>query len=499
MIRHEVFWPPFVLILSALLVSLFFPQKFHEVITEANQWVLKWFGWLFSYTALALFLICCLLLFSPVSKIKLGGANAEPFFNRWKWFAIILCTTIATGILFWSTSEPLYHFTSPPVSKAIEAGSREAAVFALSTLFLHWSFTPYAIYAVPAVIFALAYYNSGSSFSLTGMLRPLMNKPLKAGSILDIISLYALVLGMSASLGAGIMMVSGGIDRYLMVDNKNLLLLLVTLLIVLTFVISAATGLFRGIKYLSLINMVIFIILIVYVGINSQWSYLTDIVPSAFKDYILNFFEKSLFTGNAVNDPWPKEWSVFYWANWMAWAPITALFLGRIAKGRTVREFLIFNWILPSLFALVWMSVFGGNILAYENMDGGISEVLHSNGPDSVIYALFEKLPLHQLIIPFFIFLIYISYVTAADSNTEAIGGLCTKDFLADMLRPLLGAKIIWGIIIGGVSFIMISSSGIDGIRMLSNLGGLPALFLLVVIAINAILIVVRSYRKFSE
>lgn len=496
-LRHEVFWLPFVLIISALIISIIYPDIFQSKIAGANSWLIETFGWLFSYTALVLFLLSIIVYLSPLGKIRLGGVDAKPIFSRWKWFAIVLCTTIATGILFWGTAEPIYHYIEPPESLDIDPSSRGAAVFSLSTLFLHWSFTPYAIYAIPSLVFALAFYSHKTPFSLKGMLLPLF--PEKAvnryGVIIEVLCLYALILGMAASLGAGILMIGGGLEAFVW-DGGAILLPVVTLVIVLSFIISAATGLFKGIKYLSLFNLFIFIALLVFVISFAPWAYLQKLLPPAFQDFLLNYWEKSTFTGDEQNDPWPKDWSVFYWANWMAWAPVTALFLGRLGKGRTVREFMTFTWILPSLFALIWMSLFGGSILFYEKVDGDMSDILHAEGPNALIYELFSQFPMEQLSIPLFILAIFISYVTAADSNTEAISGMCTKNYFAGEKSPLLAAKLIWGVLIGTVSFVMISYSGIDGIRMLSNLGGLPSLFLLILVSINVVVMLVKSFVR---
>jgi len=193
--------------------------------------------------------------------------------------------------------------------------------------------------------------------------------------------------------------------------------------------------------------------------------------------YLGNFFELSLFTGAVSGDEWPQKWSVFNWAVWFAWAPIAALFLGKIGRGYTVREYIRINLVFPALFAIVWVSIFSGMAIHIDMTQAGIlNSTLIEQGPEKLLYFVFNQLPLSQIMTLVLIFIAFISYVTAADSNTDAIGNLCTIGFDADSEEKAgIGVKVLWGSIIGVVSWTMVSFVGIDGIKMLSNLGGLPA------------------------
>ena len=175
-IRAEVFWPPFLLMLAACIWSLVDPDGFLAQASAVNSWILRNFSSWYAIGSLFFLLTVVVLFLSPVGKIRIGGAEARPMMSRANWFAITLCTTIAIGILFWGTAEPLYHYMGPPAFTDVDAGSQEARVFSLSTLYLHWSFTPYGIYALAAVVFALMFYNRGQRFSLAALLHPLLGK-----------------------------------------------------------------------------------------------------------------------------------------------------------------------------------------------------------------------------------------------------------------------------------------------------------------------------------
>jgi len=255
------------------------------------------------------------------------------------------------------------------------------------------------------------------------------------------------------------------------------------------FVASAASGLHKGIARLSAVNVVLMLLLGSFVFIFGPTVFILTFGAEGLGEYLGNFLKLSLFTGASADDSWPKDWSVFYWAVWFAWAPVSALFLGRIARGYTVREFLQINLIFPSLFALAWIAIFSGTSLNIDLHEGGVmNTVLNDKGIEKLLYFMMGTLPFKSALVVALVFIAFISYVTAADSNTDAIGTLCTKGFTAESSsESTLPMKILWGIIIGFVAWIMVSFAGIDGIRMLSNLGGLPAMFLILASSLSLI------------
>lgn len=496
-IHPWVFWPPFLLLLAALVLSVAQPTVFQATVTTANNWILNHFDWLFNWTSFAMVILCLAVLFSPLGKVRIGGAEAKPMLSRWKWFSIILCTTIAVGILFWGSGEPLYHLYGPPNTEAFEAGGKAAAEFAMSTMYMHWSFTPYAIYAVPSLLFALAYYNRKRSYSLGSMLFPLGKVQGHWARIIDAVCLFALVAGMSASLGAGILSLSGGASNLSGWESSGLLLGVITLLIVVSFVWSASSGLKKGIRRLSDLNLRIFLLLVGVMLIFGPTVSIFEQLGTGVSTYVTNFVPHSLGIGDFSDQEWTRGWTTFYWANWMAWAPVTALFLGRIAYGRTVREFLLFTWVLPAVFGILWMTVFSGATLNFELTETlALGETLENKGLEAVIYHLFEAFPFTKALVVMFLLTILVSYVTAADSSTEAMAGLSATGVSPEAPNPPAAIKIIWGVTVGLVAWVMISFAGIDGVKMLSNLGGLPALLLLTATSIGLGWWIIQSFRK---
>ena len=470
-------------LLAALIASILDFERFLGWSTAVHLWIIAHFGWLFSLGAVAAVLLIAVIYISPLGRVRIGGKNATPVLRQWNWFAITLCTTIATGILFWGTAEPLFHLNGPPAFAGVDARSHDASLFALSTVYLHWSLTPYAIYSVPALAFALAHHNFGKSYSLSAplgfVLGPFARGP--GAAVIDAIALFALVAGVAASLGAGIMTLTGGVGAVLAVSDTPATRFVITTLIVGVFVVSSISGLQRGIKVLSDINIRFFFAFAMFVFIAGPTLSILTLGGESALIYARDFFPRSLsFIGGV--DQWTRDWTIFFFANWLAWAPITALFLGRIAVGYTVRAFILVNLLLPSLFGIVWMAIFGVAAIDADLVSGGLTQALNADGPEAVAYALFRTLPFAPGVTIIFIAITFTSFVTAMDSNTHSIVNLCMgKRTLEENLeKTSMMLKVFWGVLIGAVAWVMTATTGIEGIRMLGNLGGGPGLIILI-------------------
>ena len=497
-IRPLVFWPPALMLIASVTAGLINFDGFLKFANSANNFILTNLDWAFTSIPFMAVLLAVIIAISPLGAVRIGGDKAVPILSRWNWFAITLCTTVAIGILFWGAAEPMFHVNQPPAFLNVAPGSIEAVHFALSSMFLHWTITPYAIYALPSLAFALSFYNFAKPYSLVGPLSVLTNLktpdaghgPEKiqkwTGDILDGLALMALVAGVAAALGTGVLTVVGGAEAILGLKDSLGLRFVITSLIVAAFIISSLSGLQRGIRWLSDINARIFIVMAVFILLAGPTREILLLTIDGLKHYVTNFIPASLALGERASDPWTLDWTVYFFANWLAWAPLTALFLGRIAVGYTVREFLLFNLVLPSLFSIFWMGAIGGAaIMINEGSAGALGAILTANGPEAVIYLLLKALPFFSVVGFVFLITVLISFVTAMDSNTLSISNLCMRSSSTDQKEQTFfgteGAmKIFWGVLIGLISFIMTSTTGIDGVRLLSNLGGVPGLFILI-------------------
>lgn len=486
-LRPFVIFVPMSIFIAAAMASLVDLDGFFAFAKAMNDWILATFSNVISWAVFGFVLTSFGVLVSPLGKVTIGGVGAKPILKPWSWFSITLCTTIAIGILFWAMAEPMYHLYEPgAAARGIDAASSGAKAFSLVTLFMNWAISPYAIYTVAALTFALAYHNLGKPYSVSGPFIALLGRPLPTAvaAVLDAAILLALIMGMAASLGAGMLLLSGGVANLTGLANGPVSLALVAASIGVVVLISSLTGLMRGIRVLSVVNTWFFFI---FVGVIILFGPTREIFVqggAAMLSYAGEFLDRSLLIGEARQDgEWAKSWTTFYFANWLAWAPVTAMFLGRIARGYTVRAFVLVNLILPALFSMLWMSVFGVFAMETDLAQGGVlKQTLDAIGPEGVMFRALEFIPLTSVLIPLVLILSFISYVTAADSNTEAISQICkthdgpmTEMDETEPSAPRL--KIIWVVLLCLMAWIMVAFSGIDGVRMLSNVGGLPALF----------------------
>ena len=496
-IRKRVFIIPLVLLLITIFFSLADSAKFLFYTQKANAWILLHFGWLYSYTALGTLLALVAVYISPIGSLIIGGKSAKPQLSKRNWFSIALCTTIAAGILFWATAEPLYHFHKPPGGIAVKAGSTEAENFALSTLFLHWTFIPYSIYTLTALMFALSYFNLKQPFQIGSQLSHILGSKnaQKISPAIDSISLFCLVAGMAASIGSGLITLTGGFASHSSLDITPALTGVITIMLTGTFIWSAVSGLNKGIKLLSNINIIGFLILIIWVIYFGPFG---DILPKIFpavSEHVTTFLPRSLSSG--IEKSWTETWTIFYWANWMAWTPVTAIFLGRLGKGYSVRTFIRFNLLYPALFSMGWMALFGSYSLHYDQASGNaLYSLLTSKGPETIIFGVLNQMPLPVWWGIFYFMLVFISMVTSGDSNISAMSSLSTIGITYENEEAPYQIKIIWGLIIGLTAWIMITLAGLDGVRMTSNLGGFPALIILVLILSGTIKLLINGRKS---
>lgn len=499
-LRPMAFFPAFILLVLTIVLNLTNYDAFIKITTAAKDFMVVDMGWLFSISGVICIIIIVFVYFSPLGEVRLGGPEAKPLLKKSSWFAITLCTTIAAGILFWGTAEPMWHLAYPPESLGIEPMSAEAARFAMETMYLHWTFIPYAIYAVPTIVFGFAYYNMRRSFSVGSQIAPLVTdaRQKKLNDIIDAVVIFTVATGISSSFGTAVMNMGGGMSTLFGLNNDKSLWIVITIIGTVAFIISSATGLMKGIRILSDVNVYLYYIIIVALLILGPTVYFFSLGTEAFGGFLDNIFSKALFTGASAGDTWASSWTMFYWSNWMAWAPVSAVFLARIAYGYKIKEVVVMNFVIPSMFSLVWMTILSGTTINFQ-MTGKVDilEKMNEQGSAAAAYAVLGELPLSGIIIAIYLIAIMISFITATDSTTNAMASICTTGIdEGDQEAPLI-IKVAWGVIIGAVSLVFIGTLGIDGIKMMSYLGGFPALFL-GLFSLVALFIIMRKPEKYD-
>jgi choline-glycine betaine transporter len=311
--------------------------------------------------------------------------------------------------------------------------------------------------------------------------------------------LLAIGAGMAASFATGALNMSGAVEHLWKVPSGFASWGIIITLTIIAFVTSSATGLNKGIRLLSNVNMNVYWVILAVMILFGPTAFNLNLGTEALGGYITNFFEKSLMTGEAAGDQWPQWWTTFYWANWMAWAPVSACFLGRVAYGHRIKDVIVYTLFWPAVFGMVWMAIFSGTAI-HLHITGQMDLVglLNSGNSAAIPYAVLSFLPFSGIIIPFFLFITFISFVTAADSTTNAMAALTSTGITKESEEAPLWTKVMWGVGIGVIALVMLGMAGIDGIKMLSNLGGAPAT-IFEILAFISVLVLARNSARHNH
>ncbi len=486
-IRHGVFWPTLLILLAVITISVTNNDLFLNYLNIITKWLLDNFAWAFSGVTVFCVITVIMVFISPLGKVRVGGREARPIMKYSNWVWISLTTTVAAGLLFFASAEPIIHLYAPPMAAGVEPGTVQAAMFAMKVLFLEWTFMPYALYTVASLAFCFAYYNMKAPGSFVATLTPLYGDRVhKYSTAVDIVCGLALSAGMAASMGICILSISGGVEMLTGIKSNSAMWAVVAIVTGCMFTIASITGIMKGIKNLSFINVIIFFIIAAMVLIFGKTSFVLNTTTETFGAFIAEFPKLALMTGELYGDDWARNWPCFYYCNWMSWAPITAVFLGKIAKGYTIRDTIKCNFIIPSLFSGAWIGLFSSSALYYELDGRGIYDMMQVSGTESAIYEVLAQLPVSTILIPLYLIVICISFVTACDSNTTALSGLCIEDSAKEENHTApVWIQLVWGATITFISYIIISSDGLEGIKALSNLGGFPVMFLEVMVCLG--------------
>lgn len=508
-IRFIVFVLPILLLIAGMFFSLTAKESFTEVLNRINTGLLSRFGWLYSLTTLTLLCVCVALMLSPFGKIRIGGKNARSKLRTRDVFSITLCSIAGIGLVTWGTAEIMAHYSNPPKALGILPYSDEAANFAMETVLLHWTFPAYATYALPAVLFAFLLYNMKRPFSVSEYFYPILGKRMNRGirGVIDMLCIFTLLCGMSGTIGTTTLSLLGGLS-YLSngeIHKTAWTIGTIVIVIVATFVISSITGIMKGIRFLSNMNLYFFVGLAVFTFICGPTYFILNYGTEAIGNLLQDFFPAMLRT-NAVNgDDWSYKWSIFYWAAYMAWAPISAMFIAKVCYGQTIRKIIVLTLVGPSMFTGAWMSIFSGISMYLERHGAGIADA-YAKGYEYTAYAVFEYLPFTIPIIVIFLFIAAISVITASDSATDAMAGLVLQEKNIEESTPEQSKngiiknfiKIIFGIVIASITFIVVTYSDIGGIKMISTIGAFPALWIEIVVIIGIVKIAIDP-EKYAE
>jgi choline/carnitine/betaine transport len=393
------------------------------------------------------------------------------------------------GLMFYGVSEPLSHFVTPPPGTG-EAGNPEAVQSAMATTLFHWSLHPWAIYAVVGLAVAYGVFRRGRSLLISSAFAPLLgekraNGP--AGRVIDILAIFATLFGSATSLGLGALQIGSGLEIVGgMGQAGNGLLVAVIMVLTLCFILSAVSGVSKGIQWLSNTNMVLALVLAVFVFVIGPTIFILNLVPTAVGSYFQDLAMMSARTdaaGGSAMKEWLSGWTIFYWAWWVSWTPFVGMFIARISRGRTIRQFVTGVLLVPSVVSLVWFAIFGG---AGIDMQRDGVDLAGAGSAEGTLFALLDNMPLTTITSVIVMVLVAIFFVSGADAASIVMGTLSERGTLAPSRRTV----IFWGAATGAVAAVMLLIGGEDALSGLQNVTIVAALpFLLVMVGLAASLV----------
>lgn len=453
-IHNPVFVVSAPLIILFVTATIMFPTAVNETLGDLKNWCLTTFDWFLMASASGILLFCLALCVMPVSRIRLGGDGATPDFSRLSWFSMLFAAGMGIGLMFWGVAEPMtYYNGSSGTPLGVEAQTPQAAELAMSATMYHWGLHAWSIYAVVGLSLAFFCYNKGMPLTIRSVFYPLIGDRIWGwpGHLIDIVAVLATIFGLATSLGLGAAQAAGGLDFLFGIPDEINTRIGIVVGVTFIAVISVVRGLDGGVKVLSNINMTVAALLLLFVFIAGP----TLLIVQGFGTTVVNYLQDILPLSNWMgrNDTeWMQGWTVFYWAWWVSWSPFVGMFIARISRGRTIREFIIAVLLVPTLVTFIWMSTFG--LSALDQAQSGVGAL--AQGMTSVNLATFqmlENLPLPQITTGLGILLVLVFFVTSSDSGSLVIDSITAGGKLDAPVPQRIFWAVMEGLIAGALLF----------------------------------------------
>nr|WP_299244512.1 BCCT family transporter [uncultured Halomonas sp.] len=480
-LHGKVFMVSSLLVLFFVVITLALPDQMGPLFNGARTWLTGNLSWVFLFAANIFVLLTVVLIFTPLGKVRLGGPESSPDFSYAGWFAMLFAAGMGIGLMFYGVAEPLTHFSTSfegnagaPLGGA--QGDQQGAIsLGMAATIYHWGLHPWATYAVVALALALFSYNKGLPLTMRSIFYPILGERIWGwpGHIIDILAVFATLFGLATSLGLGATQASAGLNYLFDTPNNNVTMVVLILGITLVALGSVVAGVDKGVQRLSQVNMALAFLLLLFVIIVGP----TLMIATGFFENLLSYF-KDL---PALSNPFGREdsafvggWTAFYWAWWISWSPFVGMFIARVSRGRTVREFLIAVLLVPMLVSVLWMTAFGGT--AIEQYLSGFENVADA-AVELQLFEMLGQLPLSSITSFVGIVLVMVFFITSSDSGSLVIDSI-TSGGKVDAPKS---QRIFWALIEGVIAIALLLGGGLAALQAAVLTTGLPfALVLLV-------------------
>lgn len=487
-IDYIVFGVTAVLAIAFVLWGVLSTASLASASASGLDWVVTNTGWLFALASTGFVFFVIWLAASKYGNIPLGADGEQPEFKTISWIAMMFSAGMGIGLMFWGAAEPLAHFLTPPPGTG-EVGNDQATRTAMATTLFHWTLHPWAIYTVAGLAIGYGVFRKGRGLTISAVFEPLLGKRQvegPAGKIIDIFAIFATLFGSATSLGLGALQIASGVKIVGWAnDVTNTVLVLIIVVLTICFIFSAVSGVEKGIQWLSNTNMVLAFVLAAFVFVAGPTIFILNLVPTSLGTYMQHLMEYSART-NAQGEPgmkdWLSGWTIFYWAWWVSWTPFVGMFIARISRGRTIREFVTGVLLVPSTVSLIWFAIFGGAAIKAQEM--GVPLDKFEGGEESTLFALLDSMPWAAVTSVLVMVLVAIFFVSGADAASIVMGSLSERG----TLEPNKVTVIFWGVATGAAAAIMLIIGGEDsltGLQQVTIVAALPFVLIMIGMAVS--------------
>jgi glycine betaine transporter len=475
------------LILAMVIWGIAAPDSLGEVFNYLLGTITTNFGWLYLWVVLGLVVMAAFLAFSRYGNLKLGAEDDEPEFSLPSWFAMLFAAGMGIGLVFWGVAEPISHYGAPP--PGIAPNTPEAANAAMRYSFFHWGLHPWAVYSIVALAIAFFSFRRNQPSLISAATNSLPWAWAKRiGGAVNVLAIIATAFGVAASLGIGALQINSGLHYVFGLPVGTTAQLVIIAVTTALFLTSAVTGVEKGIKWLSNINLVLAFLLMLAVFIFGPTVSLIDTFTTTLGAYASEFVRMSLRTTPFRDSGWVGGWTIFYWAWWIAWSPFVGLFIARVSRGRTIREFILGTVFAPTLAGFAWFAVFGGTALNLEIWQSLPLDAAVKADVSTALFVMFNALPWSNLLSVVATILVLVFFVTSGDSATLVLGMMSSN---GDD-NPKTGVKLIWGVLIAGIAISLLLTGGIQALQTATIVFALP----FTVVIILLVVAVMRGIRE---
>ncbi len=469
-VHNPVFFVSSALIIVMVVLTLAYQDQAASVFSAMQAFIANKFGWLLIIAANIFVLFAFFLAFSRFGKVRIGGQDAEPEFTLWAWFAMLFSAGMGIGIMFYGVAEPVLHFSTPPF--LAEAGTPDAAQVATAVTFFHWGIHAWAIYAVVGLALAFFAYNWGLPLTVRSAFYPLLGERIYSwpGDVIDTLAVLATLFGLATSLGLGVGQANAGMNYLFGIPDSVTTQVILIAIITGIATLSVVAGLDGGVRRLSELNINIAVVLLAFVVIAGPTLFILNGFIQNVGFYLQNLAFMSTWGEAYEGGSWQNSWTVFYWAWWISWSPFVGMFIARVSKGRTVKQFMLGVLIVPSIVSFFWFSAFGGTALSQAL--GGVGDIVGAVNADisTALFVMFDQLPFGRVASLLGILLVMTFFITSSDSGSLVIDSI-TAGGKED--APVT-QRIFWAVTEGTVAAVLLIGGGLSALQTAAITLGLP-------------------------